>query len=259
MATTVTPTQEGTSQFLSAVQFSIQEPSPQLTERSQQLIRRHFAETVVVVPEMKEQTVDARVQGNELVFYMVSENDPQVAMQEMLSLLLERLNGQVRARGRLSQFRAGLSQPRGAYLETVVNDQHDAVESLKARSVPMHDLFKQLGTQIKNLSYVLPGDCADYPVTWSFKREESGPRPVNLVIEELASRHKLRLDRRGGTHILSGTCATSPDTTSEQPARTQAFVPEALEPEASPDGLVAVGFASTGRQQVFVPLSPVGD
>lgn len=260
---------EASSHFVSTIQFSVREPSAPLMQRSQGLVKAFFAQGLEASPELRTQSYEVRMVGNEVVFYLVTDNDMRTPMRLVLSSLVENLNGKVKARGRSSFFRTTLSQPVGGYLETVVNDDHTAVVSLTARSIPLRDLLKQLRTQLTSMSYVVPGDCADQRVDWSFgKMGPSQPRTISSILSALATHFNLTHEVRNGTHVLHGGCTDQAPrvaalaTTEFEPAE---FAPPLMGEDfgappvqaAMAPGFMQVGFGTAPH--VYVPVFPIGD
>jgi hypothetical protein len=243
--------QEATnSQFMSAVQFATQESSAELMERSYRLLKEQFAQSVEVWPELQARPYQVRTFGNEVVFYFVTDTDMRVPMQRAVTALIQNLNGRVSMRGRSSFYRTTLPQASGGYLETAVNDNHTKILSITAQGVPLRDLLKQLKTQLGSLSYLVPGECADRRVDWSFGGAGSGePKSVAGVMSELATLFNLKFENKKGTHIFSGTCEAPriPTRMNSAEILTARLIPT---PSTRPP---------TAAQNVYFPLMRLGD
>lgn len=250
------------SQFVSAVQFAVHERSPELMVRSHRLVRQEFSQSLEMEPSLKGRPFEVRVNGNEVAFFVVSNSDMRAPMQVALSNMIQRLNGQVQARGRSMFYRTALSQPLGGYLESVVDDTHSSLISVVAQSVPLRDLLKQLKMQLSGLSYLMPGDCADLPVDWSFTATESKPKSMDNVMEELASFFNLGLAKKNGTYIFNGNCsqraATPPTTISQLPRSELLKIESSFMPMGIPRVVGTRGNPPFARQ-VYLPIAPLGE
>ncbi len=245
---------EGNSQFMSAIQFAVQEPTPELLMRSQGLVRQQFTKSLQNSPELAAVPFEMRTFGNEVVFYVMTPDDVAVPMQGALASMIQSLNGRVRSRGRSSFYATRPNEAVGGYLETVVNDTHTHVMSINAQSVPLRDLLKQLKGQLGGLSYVIPGDCAEKRIDWSFGRASDGmaakPKTVEAVMDELATALNLKVKKINDTMIFSGPCETIP----------------VRRMPAPPAELLTTDFAPIGpptayprAQQIVFPVVPLGE
>jgi hypothetical protein len=239
-----------TEQFMSTVQFAFQENTSEMMERSRRVVKQQFAETLEGWPELAGKPYEVKTMGNEVVFYLSSDSDMQQPMQRAVSRIVERINGKVRTRGRSQFFRTALSQPVGGYLETVVNDSHTKIVSISAQSVSLRNLLKQLQAQLGSLSYMVPGECAERPVDWSFGGGSAGvgvsePKSVETVMSEIATLFGLKFEKKNGTHIFSGECPLR-----KRSLPSSEMVSTSLEPVTA-QGLV--------RPSVYVPVTPIGN
>ena len=191
-----------TAHFVSAVQFAIQEPQ---VKRAQRVVREKFAQSLGTVPQLENLPFDVRVAGNEVVFYVMTDADMNALIQQAMAMMIQNLD--VKSRGRLSFFRAEVPQPMGGYLETVVNDKKSGIISVSAQAVPLRDLLAQLRDQLGGLSYLIPGECGDKRVDWSFD-VPNGAKPIDAVMSELGSLYGLKVEKRNNTHVFSGGCET---------------------------------------------------
>src|SRR5688500_3711152 len=158
----------GPAQFMSTVQMAIVENDPTLMRRSQDLVREQMLSGFQAFPQLSNRRYEIRTTGNEVVFYLVTNDDMRAPMQQAVASMISNLNGRVRARGRSLFYRTTPQRPIGGYLEVVVNDVHTKVRSIAAQSVLLRDVLKELRAQLGSLSYLIPGDCADRRVDWSF-------------------------------------------------------------------------------------------
>jgi hypothetical protein len=200
------------ARFVSAIQFAVQDASPELIQRSQGLVRSQFAQNLEELPAFRGMPVEVRTFGNEIVFYLVTPSDVAVPMQYAVSSAIQELTGKVRMRGRSSIYLAKLAHKpaQGGYLETVVNDKHSHIVSIRAQSVPLRDLLKQLKTQLGSFSYLIPGDCAEKRVDLNYGQdsplEKTTPKTIEAIMSELASVFNLKLEKKNDTLIFSGAC-----------------------------------------------------
>lgn len=205
---TITPP---AAQFMSTVQLAISERDPRLLRRSQQLVLEQINAGFQAWPELRHQSYDVRTQGNEVVLYLMTNDDMRAPMQQAVSSMIQNLNGRVRARGRTLFYRTSADRPVGGYLEVVVNDIHTKVKSIAAQSVPLRDVLKELKTRLGGMSYLIPGDCADRLVDWSFAEEKAAEgKPIDAVISELATLFEMRAEKKNGTYIFTGDCLSKP-------------------------------------------------
>jgi hypothetical protein len=239
------------SQFVSAVQFAVQDSSPELVQRSQVLVRQQFARNLELIPAFHDTPYEVRTFGNEVVFYLVTPSDVGIPMKYAVSSLIQDLTGKVRMRGRSSVYLTKLAQPRSGYLETIVNDKHTHIMSILAQSVPLRDLLKQLKTQLGSFSYLIPGECAEKRVDLNFGEEGSTPAPktIDMVLGELATLFNLKLEKKNDTMIFSGACDSG------RPTRSVLSPTELL--TASLDESQGP-YPNPRPQQIVFPVLPLG-
>lgn len=196
------------TQFLSAIQMAVYEENPLLLERSQKIVRDQFDNRIVAFPGLENVRYEIKSNGNELVFFLTSNNDIRDPLQNAVSEIIGQLNGRVRARGRSMFYKTALSQPLGGYLEVVVDDSHTKVVSVLAQAVPFRDLLKELKNQLGGFSYLIPGECAERIIDWGFGELETNtePKSIDNVMMELATLFNLKLDKKSGSYIFSGQC-----------------------------------------------------
>jgi len=203
---TVPPRAQPT-QFMSMVQMMIHESDPVQMRRSQRLVLEQMNKGFRAFPQLNDKRFDIQTSGNEVVLYLVTQDDMRAPMQDAVASMIQSLNGRVRTRGRSQFYRTNREQSPGGYLEVVVNDMHDRVRSISAQSVPLRDLLKELKSQLGDLSYLIPGECADRLVDWDFRVPELGSaRQVDAVISDLAALFAMKAEKKNGTYIFSGNC-----------------------------------------------------
>ncbi|MFM8315167.1 MAG: hypothetical protein ACKOA8_12855 [Deltaproteobacteria bacterium] len=233
-------------QFLSAIQMAVYEDSPLLTERSQKLVRDQFDHRLIDFPGLEHMRYEIKASGNELVFFLTSNQDIRDPLQEAVSEIIGQLNGRVRARGRSMFYRTALSQPLGGYLEVTVDDSHTKVISISAQGVPFRDLLKELKNQLGGFSYLISGECADRVIDWGFGElgTQTEPKSSDSIMMELATLFNLKLEKKSGSYIFSGPCA---EIQRAHHGRSEFFKP-AFYP-----------INHSLPPQVFVPLMPLRD
>ena len=69
--------------FVSTVQFVVQESSPGLVQRSQRLVVEQFAHTFDSWPEFQGKHYDVRMAGNEVVLYLITNEDMRVPCKRL--------------------------------------------------------------------------------------------------------------------------------------------------------------------------------
>lgn len=241
------------AQFMSTVQLAVQEPSPELVERSQRLVAEQFASAIAMWPGLQGRPYEVRKSGNQLVFSLVSNSDMRVPLQQVVANMVQSLNGRVHAHGRTLFYRTSLSQPMGSYYVSV-DDTHTKIVSIAAQSVPLRDLLREVRSQLGSLSYLIPGECMERLVDWSFGEDgvPSEPKTVDALMTELATLLGLKCEKKNGTYIFTGSCQDFP-----RPRRL---------PPPSPGELLQSGLfpnpnsPNPGRpQQVYFPLLPLGE
>jgi len=242
------------AQFMSAVQIAIDETTPELTQRSQRVVREQFAHALEG-SELRGRPYETRTLGNEVIFYFVTPDDMRVPIQNAVYLWMGNIDGRVRGRGRTSFYRAPLTQPLEASLETAVSDEKTKIVSITAQSAPLRDLLKQLKTQLRSFSYVIPGECADRKVDWNFATAPEQAKPVDAFMSELAALFRLNVEKRNGTHILSGACQGNVVEADSIPAHHR---PNNLQAVAH-EGFFPVPAGNGNQfQRVYFPVPPIG-
>src|SRR4051812_4847688 len=93
------------TRFVSTVQMAVQESNPVLMQRSQRLVMDQFAHTFDSWPEFQGKRYEVRTTGNEVVLYLVTNDDMRGPMQHAVSSMIQNLNGRVRARGKSLFYR----------------------------------------------------------------------------------------------------------------------------------------------------------
>jgi len=234
------------TQFLSAIQMAVYEDNPQLLERSQRVVRDQFDQRIIAYPGLENVRYDIKTSGNELVFFLTSNDDIRDPLQNAVSEIIGQLNGRVRARGRSMFYKTALSQPLGGYLEVIVDDSHTKVISVSAQAVPFRDLLKELKNQLGSFSYLIPGECAERIIDWGFGELGTNiePKTIDTVMMELATLFNLKLDKKSGSYIFSGQCN---DIHRTHHSRAEIFKPT----------FFPINHAES--PQVFVPLMPLRD
>ena len=252
-------------QYLSSIQLAVYEQSPELLRRSQKIVLDRFHNTFESWPEFKGREYEVKQNGNEITFIMTTPEDMRTPMQLAVSNIIEHLNGRVRARGKSMFYRTQFTKPSGGYLEVTVDDSKTGILSISAQSVPLRDLLKEIKSQIGSISYLIPGECAEQLVDWSFGENEPGvqTKSLDVAMGELASLFNLSLDtadkngKKNGTYIFKGAC---------DPHQRHVRPPADLRMELLRNSFLTPSDAGhPGRlmgarvHQVFVPLMPLGD
>lgn len=243
------------TRFVSTVQLAVQESNPVLMQRSQRLVVDQFAHTFDSWPEFQGKRYEVRTTGNEVVLYLVTNDDMRAPMQHAVSSMIQNLNGRVRARGKSMFYRTSLSQPVGGYLEVAVDDTHTKVRSISAQSVPLRDVLKELRTQLGSLSYLIPGECAERLVDWSFGEDQpTEPKHIDAVMTELATLFNLKCEKRNGSYIFTGACDGDGGA-----ARRRLQQAELVRSQLTPTGMAVPSPAHAKATEVYFPLLPIGE
>lgn len=165
-------------QYVSTVQISVREDSDVLRARSQRLVREQFVGTLATFPQLRGVPFELQTSGNDVVFSMITDRDLRDPMQEALTSIIGKLSGRVRAKGKSLIYKAALGPQNGGYLEVALDPTRQKVRSIAAQSVPLRDVLKELRSQVGSLNYLIPGDCAEQLVDWSFGEATAGNQPV---------------------------------------------------------------------------------
>lgn len=244
-------------QYLSSVEVAVHESSPLLLRRSQQLILDQFTQTFNTLPEFAGQSYEMRTNGNEVVLFLTTNKDMREPMQEAVANMIGTLNGRVRARGRSVFYKAELTKPIGGYLEVTVDDTHSKIMSVAAQSVTFRDLLKEIKNQVGSISYLIPGECADQLVDWSFgEMGDAEPKTIEAALGELATLFNLKFEKRSGTYIFSGTCNALKRERTRAPVELlrSNFLPPSLREEGPWNGIQGARV-----HQVFLPVFPFAE
>lgn len=240
-------------QFLSSVELAVYESSPNLLRRSQQLVVDQLTNAFDTWPELTGRHYEVRTNGNEVVLFLTTNKDLRQPMQEAVANMIGNLNGRVRARGRSMFYKAELTKPLGGYLEVTVDDTHSKILSVSAQSVTLRDLLKEIKTQVGSISYLIPGECAEQMVDWSFgEMGDSEPKTIDTALSELATLFNLKFDKRNGTYIFSGTCNDLRRERTRPPV-------ELLRSNFLPPSIRNEGPMGARVQQVFLPVFPFAE
>jgi len=221
------------ARFLSTLQIAVHEPSPALLRRSQRLTRNQFAAVFESVPELEGTPYQVRTLGNELVFTVLTNDDRHAPMQVAVEQLIQSLNGRVRAKGRSLYYRTNAEPQGGAFLDVSLDATGQKVASISAQSAPLWEVLRALRYKLGSLSYLVPGECGERLVNWSFGESADGPvepRDVTTIMGDLASVLGLRSENRGGMYVFVGNCPPNPTPSHGEMESAQLILPPLLRP-----------------------------
>ncbi|NDD03916.1 MAG: hypothetical protein EB078_03340, partial [Proteobacteria bacterium] len=85
--------------YISSIELNVREPSSELMNRSQQLVVSAFKKSIELSPHLRGKQFKTQTVGPEVIFTLTSDSDLQVPVQEILSSMVEGLNGRVLAHG----------------------------------------------------------------------------------------------------------------------------------------------------------------
>lgn len=239
------------AQFISSVQMAVHEKSPELTIRSQKIVVDEFGRTFAQQSALRGKRFEVKTAGNQVVVFLTTEDDMRGPMQSVVAQMVNQLNGRVYAKGRSAFYKTAYTQPFGGYLEVSVDDSHTKVLSIAAQAIPLRDLLKEIKLKMGSFSYLVPGECADKELDWTFGNTEAPEGlPLDLAMSELAMVFGMKVEKRNGTYIFSGTCQHARKTV--QSAANQEILRNSFFPSS------AAGIPISHRQ-VFVPLLPLGE
>ncbi len=271
--------------FISSVHLSVQEPSPELMMRGQRLVVEQFRNALEVSPVLRAHSFESQANGNELVFLLSDSSDLRGPVQDVLAEMINHLNGRVLARGKSMFYRAALSQEQDGFLEVVLdeppkveaplkgakgkkdlaapveNDEPRRILAISAQSVSLRDLLKEIRNQAGNFSYLIPGECAEKLVDWSFgDSAPSEAKEMESVMSELATLFGLKSEKKNGTYIFTGKCESTPAlrrTADLRHIRAKSFL---MGPQPYLSVPASAGGNRNGRSPaptpVFLPLMP---
>jgi len=274
--------------FTSTVQLAVQEETPRLISRAQKVVVEQFANALSASPELHGRRYEVRTSGNEIIFYLLSDNDMRGPMQQAIAGMIDHLNGRVRARGRSAFYRTMWTASSGGYLDVVFNDTYRRIVSIAAQGVPLRDLLKEIKARhgapvpedevaprpakgkakvVKatlkeeadeplHISYLIPGECAERLVDWNFETDggKIEAKSIDDVMDEVGGMFGLRVEKknfgRSRTYIFSGSC-------DHAKALARHRVPTAPPQEIlRGEWIPSVAPAAT---QVYFPLTPIGE
>lgn len=238
------------AKFISAVQWAVNESSPELTKRSQAILVKEFSNSLEAWPELQGTSFDVHTSGNELVFYFTTPQDMRVPIQGVVSAVVTQVREKFPSRGRALFYRAALEEmdPSAGFLEVVGDPEKKKILSITAQAVPLRDLLKEIKNRLRgeSLSYLIPGQCADRLVDWNFGAPGTSlGKDSETVIGELAAAFDLPYEKRNGTYIFKASC---PD----HFPRRQVPLAEMVRTQLTPDSMAA------RRSQVVMPVLPIG-
>lgn len=235
--------------FISSMQMAIQESSPELLLRSQRIVMQEMDQSLSAYPEMRGKRIDVRTNGNEVILIMTDQEDLRSPFRAAIASAIEHLNGRVRGRGRSMFYRTSLAEQSNGFLEVVLNDSRNKIVSIEAQSVPLRDLLKEIKQQTGgSLSYLIPGECANKLVDWSFNEGGNGiPKEMDAVISDLAMLFGMKVENKNNTYIFTGTCN---DIVAKHNPQTEMTMQRFFDP--------TVQAIPISTSQVIVPIAPLG-
>lgn len=274
--------------FISSVHLSVQEPNPELMIRGQRLVAEQFRSALEVSPILRAHQFETHTNGNEMVFLLSADADLRAPVQDVLAEMINHLNGRVLARGKSMFYRAALSQEQDGFLEVVLDeppkpaplvrknlkkgqplplleeevDEPRRILAISAQSVSLRDLLKEIRNQAGNFSYLIPGECAEKLVDWSFgDTAPSQPKDMELVMSELATMFGLKSEKKNGTYIFTGVCPehTNPARSKHadiRPIRARSFLMGPQPYIGAPASRKAGRGGAPESTPVFLPLMP---
>jgi hypothetical protein len=195
------------TQFMTTVQFAVQEKTAHLTQRGQRLVIDQFSDVFESSPEFEGRRFEVKTNGPEVVFYVTAPNDIRQFMERAVTQVLPKLQDRVRIQGRLQFYRTSLEQSQGGILEVRTDDTHSKIVSVSAQSVPLRDILKEIKAQVGGLSYLIPGECAEQLVDWSFgEGDQVEPKTLEAAMREIGALFKLNLVKQNNTYVFNGVC-----------------------------------------------------
>jgi hypothetical protein len=206
--------QPNRTRFASTVQLALQEPNAQQMKRAQTLVIREFENNVQIVPALRDARMSIQKSGNEVVFSLLMDDDLRAPMRQAMMRMIQSLNGRVRARGRTSFYRTSFNHPPQAEFFLTVHDPEKRTVYIEAEQAPLIDLLQEMRRQIQGFSYIIPQECAQRRVYWTFGSPDPKQHPPHLELKAamkgIAEMLQIKLENMNGAFVFSGDCrATS--------------------------------------------------
>lgn len=282
-----------TTRFASTIQLALQEPNPRTMRQAQDMVVNQFDRRLQMLPQLRGAETSVQRFGNEVILSVTTNEDPQVPMRQLLMQMIQMLNEQrLMARGRSSFYRTSLSRPPQAEYAIKVHDPATETLFIDAQEAPLIDLLQDVRRQLPVFSYIIPRECAQQRVYWSFGDPDPRKHPPNLVLKAamdgIAELLRVKVDNVKGAYVFSGNCHREiPRAAMEEPSqewgwptdilpmrwpsrpRPQMRAEHAMAQASMPEGLGGTMDAPPVRRrpvpllqsklpaQVYIPVTPI--
>ncbi len=222
--------------YVSSIQWVIRENSSPMIQRSQNLVVETMRNGFQNSPVLQHRPFEVKTNGENVVLYLTTQEDIRPQFQEFVEQTVQRLNGKVLAGGNVRFYRTDPNVAREGYVEVLLNEDHSLLRSVMAESVPLREVLKGIKSQFPQVSYLVPGECAEKNVDWNFKSPSPSPGlSVDQVVKKLASHFQLNVERRENTYVFLGHCENTRGANVPLALPSNPFQPRPVMFEASSD------------------------
>lgn len=282
-----TGTPKGREQYTATVQLMIDEPTPQLLKRSQEIAVQELENTFKTRRELELSSYDLQISpsGNLVLLTVASDQDIQMPVQNALSSVISGIDGKVWARGRADLFRTNFTQPVEAALEIELadlempaslpaqqdlNSSDDSMEKIRIQRMvvsnfPVKDVIHTLKAHINRdkgqtpFGHSMDRSCLQRYVDFSFNEyNDKEPKTLDKVLEDLADSLNIKVKNKDGFYVFQGACPLvhEPRTPSHMPNPFQTLPGSNPDPELNNAAFRPLGMGQ--HFNVHIPLMPLG-
>ncbi|MCB0418284.1 MAG: hypothetical protein KDD39_11580 [Bdellovibrionales bacterium] len=274
-------------QYTATVQLMIDEPTPQLLKRSQQIAVQELENTFKSRRELELSSYDLQISpsGNLVLLTVASEQDIQLPVQNALSSVISGIDRKVWARGRADLFRTNFTQPVEAALEIELADiampvnaapgsqteSENSMEKIRIQRMvvsnfPVKDVIHTLKAHISRdkgqtpFGHSMDRSCLQRYVDFSFNEyNDKEPKTLDKVLEDLADSLNIKFKNKDGFYVFQGACplVQEPRTPTNMPNPFQTVPGLNQDPELNNAAFRPMN--GMGQHfNVHIPLMPLG-
>jgi hypothetical protein len=166
------------TQFTSHVQMALYEENQRLLPRSRKLVLEEFDRAFQTIPELEGKKYEVQLQGNEVLFSMLTEKDVHTFLENAISVMVNELNRKVLSRGVYRFYKTDFDSPSLGSFVVKVHNRKKRTLFIDAQSAPIRDILSRIKTEMKNdFCYKMPTECASREVDWNFGAENPKEQP----------------------------------------------------------------------------------
>lgn len=211
MAVAKADPQEGQTRFASTVQLALQESNPIQMNRAQNVVIQEFEKTLNASPTLRDAQMSIQRTGNEVVFSVMTDEDLRAAMQQVVTHMIQSFNRQkLRMRGRTSFYRTSFPHPMQGELFMTLHDPVKRTLYIEAEQAPLIDLLQEMRRQMPGFSYIIPQECAQRRVYFTFGHPQKEKHPDTLELKAamggIAEMLRVKVEDMGGAFVFAGDC-----------------------------------------------------